>query len=255
MIVYPNAKLNLGLSILGKRSDGFHDIETLYIPYKAKTDELEIDRSERFETRIGGTWSADEDITVKAYRMLSQAHRMPPVKIRLIKGIPVGSGLGGGSSDAVAALKMLNEMFSLNLSEEKLLEFASRLGSDCPFFVHNRPMLGTGRGDVLTPYEIDLSDYDIKVLVPEGIRINTKEAYEGVPEHEGMPLLEALAHPVEQWKDVLVNDFERSIFLKYPRLAKLKQDFYDKGAVYASMTGSGSAIFGLFRKEGLFGKD
>lgn len=249
MIVYPNAKLNLGLSIVGKRSDGFHDIETLYIPYKGKKDELGIERSDRFETRIGGTWNDEDDLTVKAYRMLSSGHRMPPVRIRLVKGIPVGSGLGGGSCDAVFALKAYNELFSLGLDQDKLLQYASRLGSDCSFFVYNRPMFGTGRGDVLEPYDIDLSGYDIRVLVPERVRVSTAEAYEGVTLHEGMPLREALSHPVEEWKDVLVNDFEKTIFEKYPRLAKIKQDFYDRGAVYASMTGSGSAIFGLFKKE------
>lgn len=248
MKVYPNAKLNLGLSIIGERPDGYHDIETLFIPYHGKTDELEIDKSDRFETRIGGTWNEEDDLTVKAYRMLGAIHRLPPVRIRLLKGIPVGSGLGGGSSDAACALKIYNELFSLGYGDGKLLEFASKLGSDCPFFMYGRPMFGTGKGDELEPYDLDLSSYDIKVLVPESIRISTAEAYEGVTPHEGMPLREALAMPIEQWKDVLVNDFEKNIFAKYPHLAKIKQSFYDKGAVYASMTGSGSAIFGIFRK-------
>ena len=249
MITRPNVKINLGLHVLGKREDGFHDIETLMLPVNFFQDELEINISDRFNARIGAGWKESEDLTVRAYRQLSQTyHNMPPVSIRLVKHAPVGAGLGGGSADGAFALKMLNELCNLKMNEEVMLRQAARLGSDCPFFIHNIPMIATGKGDVLEPYDIDLKHFTVKIIVPQGIRINTAEAYKDVEDHRGMSLKEALSYPVDQWKDVLVNDFEKTVFAAHPQLAQLKQQMYDKGAIYASMSGSGSAIYGLFVK-------
>lgn len=249
MITRPNVKINLGLHVLGKREDGFHDIETLMLPVNFFQDELEINISDRFNARIGAGWKESEDLTVRAYRQLSQTyHNMPPVSIRLVKHAPVGAGLGGGSADGAFALKMLNELCNLKMNEEVMLRQAARLGSDCPFFIHNIPMIATGKGDVLEPYDIDLKHFTVKIIVPQGIRINTAEAYKDVEDHRGISLKEALSYPVDQWKDVLVNDFEKTVFAAHPQLAQLKQQMYDRGAIYASMSGSGSAIYGLFVK-------
>ena len=171
------------------------------------------------------------------------------MKIFLEKTSPVGAGLGGGSADAAFALRMLNELCELDLSEHQLAGYASRLGSDCALFIYNRPMIGEGRGEILTEYPLDLSKYDLQVLTPEGVAVSTKEAYAGIRPHlPEVPLREALARPVEEWCDVLVNDFEETVFVNHPELAAIKRSLYDSGAVYASMSGSGSALFALYKK-------
>jgi 4-diphosphocytidyl-2-C-methyl-D-erythritol kinase len=251
MVVYPNVKLNLGLSVLRKRQDGYHDIETLFIPYFGMTDELEIVKSDklRFVPSENVTW--EDDLTLRAYALLKADFDLPPVEIRLNKRSAVGAGLGGGSADAAFTLMALTNMFQLGLEDWQLADYAACLGSDCSFFIYNRPMFGEGRGDVLTDYDIDLSDYEIRVEVPEGVHVSTSEAYSRVIPRERLalpPLREALRYPVEMWPDVLFNDFESSVFPIYPAVEALKQRFYDEGAVYASMSGSGSAVFGLFRK-------
>ena len=372
MIVKTNVKLNLGLSVLRKRPDGFHDIETLFVPCFDFGDTLEIitgddysrtsaalfakygateypmndgrnaaephkaedaedshttnpnetsareERSasgqvttaslnEKAETVYSGQitlsedgrlvqgisedgklmitiareegvdWNPLKDLCAKAYNILAQDFDLPPVKIFLEKTAPVGAGLGGGSADAAFTLKALNELCGLNLSDQRLSEYAARLGSDCSFFIFNRPMIGSGRGEVLEPYDIDLSEYETKVLVPEGIAVSTAEAYKGIVPREAadisatvptprqarcpeeaslqrpeaaisLELKEALALPVTEWKDNLVNDFEATVFKSHPELAAIKQSLYDSGAVYASMSGSGSALFALYQK-------
>ena len=374
MIVKTNVKLNLGLSVLRKRPDGFHDIETLFVPCLDFGDTLEIitgddysrtsaalfakygaaeypmndgrnaaephktadsehshttnpneasareDRNasgfvptaspnEKAETAYSGQitlsedgrlvqgisedgklmitiareegvdWNPLKDLCAKAYNILAQDFDLPPVKIFLEKTAPVGAGLGGGSADAAFMLKALNEICGLNLSDQRLSEYAARLGSDCSFFIFNRPMIGSGRGEVLEPYDIDLSEYETKVLVPEGISVSTAEAYKGIVPREAagisatvpaprqarcpegaslqrletettisLKLREALALPVTEWKDNLVNDFEATVFKAHPELAAIKQSLYDSGAVYASMSGSGSALFALYHK-------
>lgn len=277
MITNPNVKINLGLNVLRKREDGFHDLETLFVPYFGISDTLEIvvgDDYSRTSAALFGKyapemiaqgmsedgslmitiaraegvdWDPLKDLTAKAYRMLADDFKMPPVKIFLEKTSPVGAGLGGGSSDAAFALKMLDELCGLCLSEDQLAEYASRLGSDCAFFIYNRPMIGEGRGEVLTPYEIDLSGYDLQVLTPEGIAVSTKDAYGGIRPHlPDHPLREVLARPVVEWDGLLVNDFEETVFAKYPELAAIEKSLYDSGAAYASMSGSGSALFALY---------
>ena len=278
MIAYPNVKLNLGLHVVRRREDGYHDLETLFVPYLGLHDTLEIitgDDFSRTSARLqeiykaeqmaqgitpdgklmvtiarkeGVDWDPLKDLTVKAYGLLSEQYKLPPMKIYLEKTSPVGAGLGGGSADAAFALRMIAELAGLDLSDEELAGFAARLGSDCAFFIYNRPMLGTGRGEILEPFDIDLSGYRLDVIVPEGISVSTADAYRGiVPKVPGLPLREVLAHPVTEWKGLLVNDFETTVFEKHPRLAEIKQSLYDDGATYAAMSGSGSALFSLRR--------
>lgn len=238
--------------MLFKRPDGFHDIETLFVPYDGFGDELLIEPSDEFAVSIDKCdWDPQQDLTARAWRILHEEFNIPPVSISLSKGAPVGAGLGGGSADAAAALRLMNGLFGLGLSDASLASFAARLGSDCAFFVYNRPMFGTGRGEILEPFDIDLSEYSLRVEIPTGVSVSTAEAYRGVlaaRNPSSMPLREALACPVTQWKDVLVNDFEATVFPLHPSIAALKQSFYDHGAVYAAMSGSGSSVFGLFRK-------
>ena len=308
MITTPNVKINLGLNILRKREDGFHDLETLFVPYFGIHDTLEIitgddysrtsaqlfskygDRSlpesqasqkpegvfgveteENTAPKLvqgisedgrlmitiaraeGVDWDPLKDLCAKAYRMLADEFDLPPVKIFLEKTSPVGAGLGGGSADAAFTLKMLNEMFTLGLSEPQLAEYASRLGSDCPLFIFNRPMIGEGRGEILTAFDLDAhldpEQYEIQVITPAGVAVSTAEAYGGiVPQQPDVPLHDALAMPVDQWDGTLVNDFEMTVFEKHPELAAIKKSLYDCGAVYASMSGSGSALFAIYRK-------
>lgn len=287
MIVKTNVKLNLGLGVLRKRPDGFHDIETLFVPCFDFGDTLEIITADDYsrtsaalfakygtaeypdDGRLvqgisedgklmitiareeGVDWNPLKDLCAKAYGVLAEDFELPPVKIFLEKTAPVGAGLGGGSADAAFTLKALNELCGLNLSDQRLSEYAARLGSDCSFFIFNRPMIGSNRGEVLEPYDIDLSEYETKVLVPEGIAVSTAEAYKGIVPREkagSLGLMEALALPVTEWKDNLVNDFEATVFKAHPELAAIKQSLYDSGAVYASMSGSGSALFALYRK-------
>ena len=278
MIAYPNVKLNLGLHVVRRREDGYHDLETLFVPYPGLHDTLEIitgDDFSRTSARLQETYGAEQlaqgitpdgklmvtiarkegvdwdplkDLTVKAYGILAEQYKLPPMKIYLEKTSPVGAGLGGGSADAAFALRMIAEIAGLDLSDRELAGFAARLGSDCAFFVYNRPMLGTGRGEILEPFDIDLSGYRLDVIVPEGISVSTADAYRGiVPKVPDLPLREVLAHPIMEWKGLLVNDFETTVFEKHPRLAEIKQSLYDDGAVYAAMSGSGSALFSLRR--------
>ena len=278
MITNPNVKINLGLNVLRKREDGFHDLETLFVPYFNISDTLEIvvgDDYSRTSAAIFGKyapemiaqgisedgklmitiarkegvdWDPLKDLTAKAYYVLSEEFDMPPVKIFLEKNSPVGAGLGGGSADAAFAIKMLNELCGLGLDEERLAGYASRLGSDCAFFIYNRPMIGEGRGEILSEYPVCLDGYDLQVLTPEGVSVSTKDAYGGIRPHlPEVPLKEALARPVEEWDGVLVNDFEETVFAKYPELAAIKRSLYDSGAAYASMSGSGSALFALYK--------
>ena len=339
MITHPHVKVNLGLSVLRRREDGYHDIETLFVPYHGLSDTLEVIVGDDWSAtsaslfaryapsevvqgiapdgslmmtiaRRGGVdWDPLKDLTSRAYATLAADFKLPPMKIFLEKTAPVGAGLGGGSSDAAFALRMISELAGLELSDALLSVYAARLGSDCAFFVYDRPMLGEGRGEVLTPFDLNLSGYDLRVVVPEGIAVSTAEAYrgicprlssgaggcslqdaeknpvgecilqgaapsacEGASEAGGqvaaesiprqgplaalrsdllarrapVPLREALSRPVAEWRECLVNDFEATVFAAHPELAAIKQRLYDQGAAYAAMSGSGSALFGLW---------
>lgn len=255
MIVYPNAKINLGLSVIRKREDGFHDIETLFVPVPELKDILEIVPSEKLQMyQYGISFDGDpmDNLCVKAYKALARDFEIPPVEIYLHKNIPVGAGLGGGSSDAAHTLIALNEMFGLGLSKSVLAEYAAKLGSDCPFFVYNEPMFATGRGEILEKCNNIVTNFHIEVVTPD-IFVSTKEAYAGVIPREKLngssllPLAEVLKMPVERWRECLVNDFEKSVFAEHPEIAAAKEAMYERGAVYASMSGSGSSVFGVFR--------
>ena len=258
MTVYPNVKLNLGLRVLGKRPDGFHELQTAFVPCYAFSDCLEIVPSASFEVEVFGPeytgWDPSEDLAARAWRLLRADFGIPPVRISLEKRSPVGAGLGGGSADGAFALVALNEMFSLGLDKAALADYAAGLGSDCAFFVYNFPMFGSGRGEVLEPLRLPLDGYRFEVAVPEGVHVSTKEAYEGLKLAAGEATASDLrgiltSTPVERWKDIVVNDFESSVFPKYPVIAELKEEFYRKGAVYAAMSGSGSAVFGIFKED------
>ena len=304
MITTPNVKINLGLNILRKREDGFHNLETLFVPYFGIHDTLEIitgddysrtsaalfakygegvpatqgtqkpegvfgvETHENDAPKIaqgmsedgslmitiareeGVDWDPLKDLCAKAYFILAEDYKLPPVKMFLEKTSPVGAGLGGGSADAAFTLKMLNEMCGLGLTQQQLADYASRLGSDCAFFIYNRPMMGEGRGEILTEYDghFSLSNYELQVLTPAGVAVSTKEAYSGIRPHlPEQSLREVLSRPVEEWKGLLVNDFEETVFAKHPELAAIKSSLYDSGAVYASMSGSGSALFAIYK--------
>lgn len=250
MLFFPNAKVNLGLNVIAKRSDGFHDIETLFVPVPHLCDILEVLYSDTFKMELyGNPFEGDpmDNLCVKAYRLLQQKFDLPPVRINLFKNIPVGAGLGGGSADAAFTIVALNTLFKLGLSPEEQASYAARLGSDCAFFIYNRPMFACGRGEILTPFNISLEGYRIEV-VPQDVFVSTKEAYAGiVPAVPPMRLDEVLKHPIEEWKELMVNDFEKTIFLGHPEIAAAKQQLYDRGALYAAMSGSGSSVFGLFK--------
>ena len=251
MICHPTPKINIGLNVIRKREDGFHDIETLFYPVNAWQDELEITRSDAFSISIeGADWDPMSDLTAKAWRLLRDECGIGPVAIHMIKGIPVGAGLGGGSSDCAFALKMMDRLFDLNLGTRRLEQFAGRLGSDCAFFIRNTPQWGSGRGEILTPAVLDLSGYDIRLAIPDHSHVSTAEAYRGI--HAHLPqtsLRDALQLPVNQWEGLVINDFEKSVFPAHPEIRALKARMYEDGALYASMTGSGAAVFGIFDKE------
>lgn len=253
MRVFPNVKLNLGLRVIRRRPDGYHDIQTLFVPYDGCGDVLDIDRSDSFSIDISGPcytgWDPASDLTARAWKMLSEEAGIGPVSIRLVKTSPVGAGLGGGSADGAFALRALDALFGLGLGDAALAAYAARLGSDCPFFIYNRPMLAGGRGEVLEPFDLDLSSYSIKVVVPEGEHVSTAEAYAGLVPSGIEDLRSVLAMPVREWRGRLVNDFEESVFASHPAIAAAKRKLYEEGAAYASMSGSGSALFGLFVKS------
>ena len=251
MLDFPNAKINLGLQIIEKRPDGFHNLESCFYPVQW-CDALEILPAVENTFTMSGLpvpGNPDTNLCLKAYKLLEKEHNLPPVHMHLHKVIPMGAGLGGGSADAAFVLRILNKLFELNLSVDVLQNYARQLGSDCAFFVENKPVIAVERGDVFNPASIDLSGYSCVIVYP-GIHITTAEAYGGVtPEKPAQTIDTILKQDMKLWKELLVNDFEKSLFPKYPELANLKANLYEAGAVYASMTGSGSAVYGIFRGD------
>jgi 4-diphosphocytidyl-2-C-methyl-D-erythritol kinase len=250
MITFPNCKINLGLNIIRKRPDNFHDLETVFFPVPL-TDVLEVvQTSSSFEfTQTGlSIDNNDNNLCVKAYQLLKKGHpNLPPVRMHLHKAIPIGAGLGGGSADGAFTLKLLNEKLNLSLSEEQLINYSLQLGSDCPFFIINKPCFAEGRGEKLTPINIDLKGYKL-VLINPGIDINTAWAFSQIsPAQPKRPVKEIISQPIEIWKQELTNDFEPPVFAKYPEIKDIKETLYNQGAVYASMSGSGSTVYGLFK--------
>ena len=248
MISFPPCKINLGLNIISKRADGYHDIETCFYPVPW-TDILEIVPSKEFSFTSSGTpipGANDQNLCVKAYQLLQQDFDLPPVSIHLHKIIPTGAGLGGGSSDAAYTLKILNSVFDIQLGTQQLQEYASKLGSDCSFFIESKPMFGEGRGNLLTAINIDLKGYYL-VLVNPNVHVSTAQAYAGVvPQMPPYGSKAILKKPVNQWRHLLSNDFEQSVFKQHPLIGEVKDSLYAQGAAYASMSGSGSTVFGLF---------
>lgn len=257
MICFPNAKINLGLHITEKRPDGFHNIETVFCPIGWR-DVLEVIENgnwrkgtDKISLAVSGikAGSVKSNLVTKAYHLLAQQAHLPPVKAHLHKTIPVGAGLGGGSSDAAFFINLLNEKFSLNIDLPERKRLAATLGSDCAFFIENKHLFAQGRGDVFSNIAVDLGDLFLVVVYP-AIHSNTAEAYKGVvPCTPANDLRKVLAQPIAQWKDNLVNDFEKTLFYRYPELDNIKHKFYEQGARYASMSGSGSAVYALFEQE------
>ncbi|WP_018477228.1 4-(cytidine 5'-diphospho)-2-C-methyl-D-erythritol kinase [Pontibacter roseus] len=251
MLDFPNAKINIGLLVTEKRPDGFHNLESCFYPVQW-CDALEILPAEKEEFTMSGLpvpGNPETNLCLKAYRLLQRDFGLPPVHLHLHKAIPMGAGLGGGSADAAFTLKQLNTLFELNLAEDKLEDYARQLGSDCAFFIRNKPVVAVERGDVFRPVELDLKGYTC-VLVYPGIHITTAEAYGSiVPQKPNCDIELFLKQDVAVWKTILKNDFEEALFPKYPELATVKEQLYEAGAIYASMTGSGSAIYGLFKAE------
>jgi 4-diphosphocytidyl-2-C-methyl-D-erythritol kinase len=251
VILFPPAKINLGLRILRKRSDGFHDIETVMLPLPF-FDILELLPADKFtflSTGLEVKAVPGSNLCEKAFRLMKEQHGIPDVYIHLRKQIPMGAGLGGGSADATCTLMGLNALFQLNLSQHTLHDYASNLGSDCPFFLEDAPQIATGRGEILSFVNLTLVGKYLVLLNP-GIHVGTKEAYAGVyPNEDSKAVKSIIEQPLETWKGELVNDFEKSVFAQFPAIETLKQRLYDLGAVYAAMSGSGSSVFGIMEKE------
>ena len=258
---HPLCKINLGLHIVGQRADGYHDLETIFLPVPDLCDELEIAANggktapvpRMVQDGLVLDNRPEDNICLRAWRLLHDEFGIPAVDIRLTKHIPFGAGLGGGSSDAAATLQMLNRMFSLGLGDGDLERRAACLGADCAFFVRSRPAYATGIGDRLEPVNVNLDGYRIEIEIPEGEHVSTREAYAGIDRNlfgtRRTDLREAAKRPVGEWRDLIVNDFETSVFPAHPAIAALKEEMYRRGALYASMTGSGAAVFGLFHKR------
>ena len=252
MICFPNAKINFGLQITYKLTGGYHRIKTCLYPIPLY-DELEAVPSQKTNFEISGLaipGLEHQNLVIRAYQLLKKDYQLPELSIHLFKNIPMGAGLGGGSADAAFMLKMLNDKFQLSLSSVGLETYATQLGSDCPFFIRNTPAIGSGTGTKLSPIELDLSGMHL-VLANPGIHIDTRKAYAGVrPQAAGYDLRSVLlTKDFHEWKKVLINDFETSIFAQYPVLSDMKSQLYDQGASYAAMSGSGATIFGLFEKK------
>ena len=251
MVTFPNAKINIGLSITEKRPDGFHNLESCFYPVDW-CDVLEILPAKKLSFRSTGIpipGNSETNLCLKAYHLIKQDFNISPVMIHLHKIVPIGAGLGGGSADCAFTIKTLNDIFELHLTIEQMENYARKLGSDCAFFIQNRPKYCVGKGDEFSEITLDLSSKSI-VLVNPNIHISTAEAYSGIkPMKSEINLREILQNPVNQWINVVKNDFENHLLSKYPTISIIKEQLYSQGAAYASMTGSGSTVFGIFDNE------
>lgn len=254
MITFPNAKINLGLNIVEKRPDGYHNLETIFYPINLQ-DALEVTRRENndkeYTLHISGSpleGEPEDNLVVKAYKLLKKDYPgLLPVDIHMYKHIPAGAGLGGGSSDAACMIKLLNDKFSLGLSTERMEEYAVKLGADCAFFIRNKPVFATGIGNLFEPVELSLKGYHIILIKPD-IFVSTRDAFAEIkPVRPAVSLKEIVKQPMETWKHSMKNDFEDSVFKKFPEIAAIKDGLYDLGAVYAAMSGSGSSVYGIFK--------
>jgi 4-diphosphocytidyl-2-C-methyl-D-erythritol kinase len=251
MISFPNAKINLGLNVVSKRPDGYHNLETCFYP-TSWCDGLEIIESNIFQFSSSGISIPGElntNLCINAYKLLKEVHDLPPVHIHLHKVIPIGAGLGGGSSDAAFIITLLNKKFGLNLFDAQMENYARKLGSDCAFFIQNKPVFAKEKGDVFEPISINLKGYFLLLVYPH-IHVSTATAYSGiVPKSSSINLKESMLQNPSNWEDSVENDFEMSVFAKFPALGELKNELYRMGADYAAMSGSGSTVFGVFSKQ------
>ena len=253
MLTFPNGKINLGLNITEKRPDGYHNLETVFYPIPIE-DALEInllhEGSRKYCLHQAGieiAGEAENNLVVKAYKLLDELFDLPPVDIHLFKHIPSGAGLGGGSADAAFMLKLLNEKFNLGLSIESMENYASRLGADCAFFIRNAPTYAEGIGNVFSPVSLSLKGFQLWLVKPD-IFVSTRDAFSQIKPHRPeRPLKETIQLPVEEWRNCMVNDFEESVFPQFPAIREIKEEMYRQGAVYASMSGSGSSVYGIFK--------
>lgn len=253
MIVYPNAKINIGLNIEERRSDGYHNISTLFYPIKELKDILEITIDDSLlnpltftQTGIQIDCAPENNLCIKAYNLINNIQPLPPMRMHLHKLIPTGAGLGGGSADGAFALKAINELTGKPLDNNQLMNLALELGSDCPFFILNTPCIGRGRGEILEAYELSLSGYYMLLINP-GIHINTGKAYlQSTPKLWDAKIETLLQKEIPVWKNYIKNDFEKAVFPENPEIASIKSWMYEHGAVYAAMSGSGSTVYGIF---------
>lgn len=261
MVTFPNAKINLGLNVVERRPDGYHNLETIFYPIRLE-DVLEVttmDESEKqysengYKLHISGApiiGSSEDNLVVKAYRLLSAEFPIPYINIYMHKQIPMGAGLGGGSSDAAYMLKLLRELYNLPLTDDDLEELATRLGADCAFFVRNRPTFASGIGNIFSPISLSLAGYYLLLVKPD-IFVSTRDAFSLIRPHKpAVSLTEIVARPVEEWRTIgMGNDFEESVFSKHPTIGDIKRELYEMNALYAAMSGSGSSLFGIFATQ------
>jgi len=251
MLIFPNAKINIGLNITERRADGYHNLETIFYPLGIK-DALEIVEADEltFESsglEIPGT--AEDNLCVKGYHLLKKDFDVPPVEIHLHKHIPIGAGLGGGSADAGFFIRLMNQKFELGLNDDRMMDYARQLGADCAFFIKNEPVFAFEKGDEFEPVKLDLSKYHIALVMPP-VHVSTAEAYRGVkPAPVEYSLMELVQEPVANWKKFIKNDFEVSVFRDHPEIRGVKAALYEAGALYASMSGSGASVFGIFEQQ------
>ncbi|HEY0054133.1 MAG TPA: 4-(cytidine 5'-diphospho)-2-C-methyl-D-erythritol kinase [Pedobacter sp.] len=251
MLIFPNAKINIGLNIISRRSDGYHNLETVFYPVKIK-DALEVIEANELTFESSGIeipGYANENLSLKAYDLLKNDFDIPPVKIHLHKQIPIGAGLGGGSADAAFFIRLMNDKFSLGLDTAGMENYARQLGADCAFFVQNKPVFAFGKGDEFSNIDLDLSTYYLVLVMPP-VHVSTGEAYRGVKPRPGKSSLkEQVLLPIKNWKAEIKNDFEESIFKNHSSIRGVKASLYEAGALYASMSGSGASVYGIFTKE------
>lgn len=250
MICFPNAKVNLGLNVTEKRPDGYHNIETVFYPIPLR-DALEVVEADDFsfsQTGIRIEGEQENNLVIKALNLMKSRFQINPLEIHLLKAIPFGAGLGGGSADAAFMLKLLNDFFKLGLSDDELEGLAAFIGADCPFFIRNKPVFASGTGNVFTPVDLSLKGNFLCLVKPD-IAVSTPEAYSLVkPAKPECSIKEIVKKPLDEWRYLLVNDFEKSVFARYPEIQRIKDKLYESGALYAAMSGSGSSVFGLFEK-------
>jgi len=248
MITYPNAKINIGLNITERRADGYHNLETVFYPVKIK-DALEVIESDELRFTSSGIeipGRIEDNLCIKGYHLLKKDFDLPPVAIHLHKHIPIGAGLGGGSADAAFFITLMNKKFELGLSVERMQDYARMLGADCAFFIENKPVFAFERGDEFEPIKLDLSAYKIVVVMPP-VQISTSEAFRGFkPAPVKESLMELIGLPVKEWRKYIKNDFEESVFKNNAEIRGVKAALYESGALYASMSGSGASVFGIF---------